>query len=506
MIQLIHDLYLELESLSTGCLAFLLLLLIGLMTFYSVKSSQNDPPGPKGFPFLGVLPLLTDRPDKQVLKWAQKYGDVMSLPFINNKIIVISSFDALKEGPIHQGEDYGDRPNCFFHDEILKKNGISSTSVSRNWKEQRQFTLKSLRKFGFGRPVIISKIIEETDHFCDVMIKSKGDFSVGRTYLNELSANIIFQLCMNRRFSFEERQDFLQFFHKLSKKFNEASFALQATIFVPWLSCFPPFRSTLKDLKEFVDKFEKNIEKELKVHFESFEESLIRDFTDDYVNEMKSRDLENEGLFNKTTLMYILRDLFVAGTETTASTITWALLILCNRKKTVLKKIHEEIEKVIGPINKPTSEDRLKMPYMMAFLQELVRFRTIAPFSLPRMTTRETKLGKYTIPAGVTVIENLYAVHNDPKNWKNPEEFIVERHLDKNSEFIKSPKVIPFGVGVRYCIGKQLAELQLFIVLVRILQRFDITSGSEEFQDEEPANGGFVTMASFDTKIMFVPK
>ena len=47
----------------------------------------------------------------------------MTLPFINNKVVVISSMDALNEGPVHKGEDYADRPYCFFHDYILMRNG-----------------------------------------------------------------------------------------------------------------------------------------------------------------------------------------------------------------------------------------------------------------------------------------------------------------------------------------------------------------------------------------------
>lgn len=146
------------------------------------------------------------------------------------------------------------------------------------------------------------------------------------------------------------------------------------------------------------------------------------------------------------------------------------------------------------------------MPYTMAFMQEVFRFRTLLPFAIPIMTTTDTTLGKYVIPKGTTILENLYAVHNDENLWKKPEEFCVERHLSSDGKFVKSPNVIPFGVGFRYCLGKTFAEMQYFLTLVTILQNFDIVSTGEEFQNEDVWECGFVAMAPLDLKVKLVER
>ena len=66
------------------------------------------------------------------------------------------------------------------------------------------------------------------------------------------------------------------------------------------------------------------------------------------------------------------------------------------------------------------------------------------------------------------VLPNLWAVHNDPDLWKEPEEFIPERHLDSNGNFVKSNYVIPFSLGPRHSLGEQLARMEVFIFLVSL--------------------------------------
>jgi len=201
--------------------------------------------------------------------------------------------------------------------------------------------------------------------------------------------------------------------------------------------------------------------------------------------------------------MFILRDLFLGGTETLASTVTWSMLILCNRRSTVLKKIHHEIDEIIGT-DDPDIQHRDKMPYTKAFMQEIFRYRTLLPFAIPIMTTKDTILMGHKIPKGTTVLENIYAVHNDKSLWKNPEEFEVERHLDSEGQFIKSKYIIPFGVGYRYCLGKTLAEMQYFLILVTILQKFDLEGPT--FQNEDVTECGFVVMAPLSLKVKMVER
>jgi len=290
-----------------------------------------------------------------------------------------------------------------------------------------------------------------------------------------------------------------------SSLLTDATWALQATVFVPWLHHFPPFRGVLRRLNKHFENLHLLIYKEMDEIKTANSDNDGRHLADDYLQELATRE-SNPDLFSYEMLMYILRDLFLGGTETLASTLTWSMLILCNRKE-LLKTLHEEIDEVVGREGDADITKREDMPHIQAFMQEIFRFRTLLPFSIPIETTEDTMLCGYKIPKGTCVLENIYAVHNDEKTWSNPEEFNHRRHLNDEGRFIKSASVIPFGVGYRYCLGKTLAEMQFFLTLVTILQRFDVVSsdGSEQ-QPEDVTESGFVAMAPLDLKVTLVER
>lgn len=74
------------------------------------------------------------------------------------------------------------------------------------------------------------------------------------------------------------------------------------------------------------------------------------------------------------------------------------------------------------------------------------------------------------------VLPNIWAVHHDPENFDNPSEFKPERFIDEQGKFNKDSKVIPFSIGPRYCLGEQLARMEIFLFLISIVQRFEVRS------------------------------
>lgn len=454
----------------------LLVAVITLLWLFHLTSKhrfkKDYPPGPNGLPFLGVLPFLTSRPDKKILEWSMKYGDVMSLPFADNSIVVLSSLSSIIEGPVRQGLNFANRPWSFFHDRVLKRNGIAMLDYSEEWLEQRRFTMSTLKTFGLGKTSLTNQVVEEVEYFAEGMRKVNGDFKKGRVLILEMNGNIIARLAFGRRFDITEK-GFMSFFAQMTESYADASFPLQLSVFVPWTHHFHPFRKPLRDCEKLHEMMQDQVTEEIKRHKETFDPaSESRDFIDEYLKKiLELKDCDEKHLYTEKMLMFIIRDFFVAGVETIASTITWAILILANRPN-VQKQLVKEISEVVG--SKTVDKNyRQKMPYTQAFLTEVMRYRTVLPLGVPRVTTKDTRLGKYMIPKGTTVVENLYGVHNHPSNWDKPYEFIPERHLE-DGKFVKNPNIIPFGLGARYCMGQKLAEINCFIIVVSILQRFHV--------------------------------
>ncbi|XP_077969413.1 vitamin D 25-hydroxylase-like [Styela clava] len=117
---------------------------------------------------------------------------------------------------------------------------------------------------------------------------------------------------------------------------------------------------------------------------------------------------------------------------------------------------------------------RDELPFTCAFIQELMRHRTLVPLGVFHKTNEDAILHGYTIPKDTTICPNLWAVHHDSQHFENPEEFRPERFLDRDGKFIQSNYVIPFSVGPRRCIGEQLARMQIFLLIAGIVQKLRI--------------------------------
>ncbi|XP_071604500.1 steroid 17-alpha-hydroxylase/17,20 lyase isoform X3 [Heliangelus exortis] len=142
----------------------------------------------------------------------------------------------------------------------------------------------------------------------------------------------------------------------------------------------------------------------------------------------------------------------------------------------VQRKIQEEMDQKIGLARHPHLRDRPLLPYLEATISEVLRIRPVSPLLIPHVSLADTSIGEYSIPKGARVIINLWSVHHDEKEWDKPEEFNPRRFLDEKGQHIHSPSpsYLPFGAGIRVCLGEILAKMELFLFLAWMLQRFTL--------------------------------
>ena len=171
---------------------------------------------------------------------------------------------------------------------------------------------------------------------------------------------------------------------------------------------------------------------------------------------LSARDQDGHG-FTDEELRDELKGLVVAGHETTATAIAWTLHFLAHNP--------EKRDKLIADLDAGSTE------YLGAVIKESMRLR--APvFDAIRMATRDTTLAGQPVPAGALVAANFCVLHLDPDVWPEPESFIPERHLVDHGEEKPNPwGLTPFGGGARRCLGASLAQLELEVVLAKVLER-----------------------------------
>ncbi|XP_046572681.1 cytochrome P450 2U1-like [Haliotis rubra] len=122
------------------------------------------------------------------------------------------------------------------------------------------------------------------------------------------------------------------------------------------------------------------IEKDIEEHLKSYDEDNVDDFITAYIKEMKLRG--SDDTFDRLHLQKTIRDLFIGGTDTTATTIRWTLLYFLHNPD-VQDKCFREIQDNIGQSRLPTMKDKISLPYVEATISEIMRCTDIVPLAAP---------------------------------------------------------------------------------------------------------------------------
>jgi cytochrome P450 len=153
----------------------------------------------------------------------------------------------------------------------------------------------------------------------------------------------------------------------------------------------------------------------------------------------------------------------VAGHETTASQLAWALERL-TREPAVSSRLYEELDTGSG-------ED-----YMTATINEILRHRPVLPNTGPRLVKQAVEIGGVRYQPGVALSASAYLVHHDPQIYPDPYAFRPERFIEERGGHATGTYTwIPFGGGRRRCLGASFALLEMKIVLRAVLERYELT-------------------------------
>ncbi|KAI9371723.1 cytochrome P450 [Aspergillus egyptiacus] len=206
----------------------------------------------------------------------------------------------------------------------------------------------------------------------------------------------------------------------------------------------------------------------------------------------------------------MLGNLLEGGSDTTAIT-TIAFIQAMALYPEVQKEAQTAIDQAIGEERTPTWEDFHRLPYVVMVVKETMRWRPVMPTAFPHATSKESTIDGMTIPAGSTVILNVWNLHHDGSFHDDPTQFNPHRYegrTDLAAVYASSPDYqnrdhYGYGSGRRICPGIHLAERGLFLAFAKLLWAFDISqkvdsSGNPVPIDCDPVTGyteGFLRCA-----------
>ena len=202
--------------------------------------------------------------------------------------------------------------------------------------------------------------------------------------------------------------------------------------------------------------------------------------------------LLSSGNLTKEDLLGSVIEILFGGVDTISNTMQWVIYMMARNpdKQAILR---QEVLSVLGEQNHASPDTIAQMPYLRAWVRETLRLYPPLMI-LTRITSKDLILSGYQIPAGTELHLLAYQMSRDETVFEEPNVFRPERWLRgkkvslQNSKFLEAKEVfssLPFGFGTRMCIGRRIAELELHLLLARIVQQFEIRYPADA-DDVEP--------------------
>ncbi len=334
---------------------FFVILAILLVLYWFLVAARHPkgfPPGPRfSLPILGNALSIGSDLFEGTEKLRRKYGNVFGLYLGKDRTVVVSDYALIQE--VGSSANYVNRQD--FPAAAMLRGGVVKTgreitvpgiifSSGQNWVEQRRFALHTLRDLGFGKNSMEHLVAEEVVEFCRYLERNGGSAVNISHDFNIAVLNSLWTILLNERFDYDDPK-LKKLVLLIDQFFKEVINPLNLIVFM------------YKPLTYFVNKTKiitgpialKRIINFIKDavfdHERTFEEDCLRDFTDHYLREIREKSAHDvESSFKedigKLNLLNVLTDFFIAGSETTSTTLNWSMLYMIVNPD-IQKKVQE---------------------------------------------------------------------------------------------------------------------------------------------------------------------
>lgn len=447
--------------------------LLVIFIIYCVQASirpKKYPPGPPCIAFLGSLPYLDVKNlSKSFTELAKRHGDVFSIFIGRTPVVVVNGWHRIKE--VFERPEFSGRPGNFSGTFFQKgKTGITTTE-GKHWSLQRNFLVDFLANVtGTGQHGFQEVMMDEiADLKADLGKRLCEPVAVSHK-INVCIMNMLWSLACGRRLH-AQQQEFITVYECVDKL---TQFMSRAAIFsfLPILTKLLPESVTkIEKGRYYRNRFHEISEKWIREHRQEYRGNRTGDLQDLYLEKVN----RGEDTFTEQGLAAILREIFVIGSESESVMLRWSLRLLsCH--PAVQQTAQAELDKVCGKGASVTWDQRDQLPYTMAVMKEIQRYADIAPTGLMHKAVCDVTLGGFNLPAGTLVMANYTSAHRSPEFWSRPEDFYPEHFIDPETGKLLANKdgFMPYGLGERICPGKELADMEMFLILANLLASYSL--------------------------------
>ncbi|XP_056147254.1 cytochrome P450 3A30-like [Lampris incognitus] len=460
----------------------LLILLFTLLIIYGVWPygffKKLGIPGPRPLPFVGTIPFALKKPSHFDIDCQRKYGNVWGLFEGRKPLLMVTDPEMIKA--ILVKECYSTFTNRReFASEIAGPfvDGITVVKDEK-WKRIRNTVSPS---FTSGRLRQIFPLVERyADRLIGTLKKRNLEDSIS---VKEFMASYSLDVVTSASFSVDtdSTNNPEDHFVLQVKKILKMRFWL---LFVTLIFPFSVLLFKLLDIglmpKDSVEYFY-NVIKRIKNQHVA-EESKRTDFLQLMIqNEIPATQIQNDEQPSKgLTENEILSQAFIfilGGYDTTSTTLSYILYHLAINPD-AMHTLQEEIDSNLTKDDSISYDSLMSLQYLDQVICESMRLTPTAP-RLERLCKATIQLNGVTIPQGTLVGIPAYLLHVSPQYWSTPGLFKPERFSKDNGEEVNPYAYMPFGLGPRNCVGMRFALLVMKVVLLRLLQNYNVKSCRE---------------------------
>ncbi|CAI6342099.1 unnamed protein product [Periconia digitata] len=457
-------------------------------------------PGPINWPFVGNIPSIKYNAAEKYRQWSKTYGEVYQIQLGNVPVLVVNSAESAKEIFGRNSQALSSRPVFWTFHKVLSNTAgttIGTSPFGESLKRRRKGVASAV-----NRPSIATYIphldVETKDFIKEGFINGEaGTVGVNpMPMIQRLSLSLALTLNWGTRMV--SRDDPL--FHEITEveeaisKFRSTTGNLQDYIPLLRLNPFSKGSRSAREMRARRDVYLARLNRDLDERMEKgTHKPCIQ------ANVM----VDEEAALNKEELRSISLTMLSGGLDTITTLVQWSVALLAQRED-VQEKAVQEIRKYYGA-DEPLCDayDDQRCQYVAALVKECLRYYCVLRLALPRATVREVWYKGKLIPTGSTVYLNAWACNMDEKVWQDPMIFRPERWLEQ-----PDAPLFTYGLGYRMCAGSLLANRELYLTYMRMLNSFAIVPDSQV--ETDPIRGSsdptsLVTMCR-DYKVVFKPR
>ncbi|KAL3488669.1 cytochrome P450 [Aspergillus germanicus] len=472
--------------------------LVLVVYFATRRKSQSLPlpPGPKPLPLIGNIHQAPKSHGwRTYQQWSKKFGPIVHVNMLGQHVIILSSTEVAHEILATRGAAFSDRPRLFLANELaLKGLNVLMMNYTPQFR-QHQRLQASVLNTNPAASYLPLQTLESKQLLHDLANHASNPAGTDvQKYFQRTIASIIHTLLYGFRIT--DPEDAM--LHEVGRFNHEFSEFVQVGAHI--VDMFPVLNNLPSFLAPWKDKAERHFQDKYALRRKNFGCALQRDTWN--IAKHLGHSVENDRLdMPMDELAFELGTIIDAALDGTTDSLMWFVVACVTQDPDgtgFLAKAREEINTVVGKARMPSPEDRLKMPYVSAIVEEVLRWRPVGPEGVPHLNKEETSYKGYSIPANSVIVPNAWTISREESVFgPDPDSFIPERWLvdsdtdpdNKNPQPSTKQKtlnkamissVAGFGYGRRTCPGRHFARNIIWIVIAQLLWAFDIRPGVDE--------------------------